>query len=619
MARNIGFEKVNINGGFWKKKQELVRSTTIHSVYNRFKDTGRIDAFRCDWVEGMPKQPHMFWDSDVAKWMESVGYLSQTHREPELEAKVDELVDNIEKNQSENGYFNIYYTVIEPKENRFTDRRNHELYCAGHLIEAAIAYKRATGKEKFYNCMKKYADHIDEAFRTNRTASFYTPGHQEIEIALVRLYEESGERKYLDLAKYFIDMRGVVEEKDTKMLDLFTYGYSQEHKPVREQDEALGHAVRMNYMLCAMADLAYEYKDAELLAACERLFDNIVYKKMYITGGTGANRHNEGFSDAYYLPNETAYNESCASIAMALFALRMQKLSADSKYADIAEKEIYNSFLSSMSLDGKAFFYENPLEINTESAKRQLRETGKAMCPITERVEVFSCSCCPPNITRFIPTIAQFIYTEDEGTVRVNQYIESEAELSDNKLSQKTDYPNVGKVEFKLKGKTTRVGFRIPRWCEKYSVKVNGETANGSLDKGYYYLTVSDNDKVVLDFDMPVTLVEADPRVDANAGRVAVMRGPVVYCLERVNNELAFEGARLSDVRIAADGEYICTENEAYGVPTISTVGECRIPNDDQSLYAKTYKREKIKVNLIPYFAFANSGESDMRIWLLEK
>lgn len=619
MAKNIGFEDVNISGGFWKKKQDLIRNTTIHSVYNRFKDTGRIDAFRCNWVEGMPKEPHMFWDSDVAKWMESVAYLTQTRREPELEEKVDELVDFIEKNQSENGYFNIYYTVVEKPENRFTDRRNHELYCAGHLIEAAIAYKRATGKDKFYNCMKKYADCIDKAFRQERTAKFYTPGHQEIEMALVRLYEESGERKYLDLAKYFIDMRGVVEEKDTKMLDLFREGYSQEHKPVREQDSAKGHAVRMHYMLCAMADLAYEYDDKGLLGACETLFDDIVYKKMYITGGTGANRNNEGFSDPYYLPNETAYNETCASVAMALFALRMQKLSSDSKYADIAEKEIYNGFLSSISLDGKSFFYENPLEINVGFAERLLRETGSSPCPITQRVEVFSCSCCPPNITRFIPTISQFIYTEEKGTVRVNQYIESEAKFSENTLIQKTDYPNDGRVEFTFGGKTTKVGFRIPQWCEKYSIILNGKPAPGSVENGYYYLMLSDNDKVVLDFDMPVRLVEADPRVDANAGRVAVMRGPVVYCVERVNNELPFEGARLSDIRISADEDYICEESEAYGVPTISTVGECRIPTGEQSLYAKAYRREKIKVNLIPYFAFANNGESDMRIWLLEK
>ena len=352
MNRNITFENVTVTDPFWKHKQEMIRNVTIKSVYHQFDRTGRVGAFQCIHPDQGGIKPDIFWDSDVAKWIESVAYLTQKSPEPELEKLCDSIIDQIEKNQLADGYFNSYYITMA-LDRRFTDRGNHELYCLGHLIEAAVEYKKATGKDKLYQCMLKYVDLVNRVFRQENSAAFVTPGHQEMELALVKLWQESGDPTHLELAKFFVDQRGVRQELPVRQ---HKPRYAQDHLPVREQTDAKGHAVRLFYLYAAMADLALETNDAELKAACERVFRDVVETKMYITGGIGSTYKNEGFEKPYYLPNETAYNETCASIAMVLFASRMQRLSTDSIYADIIERELYNGILSGISLDGKAFF-----------------------------------------------------------------------------------------------------------------------------------------------------------------------------------------------------------------------------------------------------------------------
>ena len=343
IMKTVDFSQTKIISGFWKQKQDMVRKTTIYAVYDRFCETGRFDAFKCDWKEGMPNQPHIFWDSDVAKWMEAAAYLTGQKREPKLEKIVDGVVDLIARNQGEDGYFNVYFTVVEPGK-RFTDRTCHELYCAGHLIEAAVAYYEATGKRKFLDCMCRYADYIEKRFKIDQDTAFSSPGHEEIELALVRLYECTGEKRYLDLAEFFVLIRGTENDKGKDTLDGGLY--SQAHKPATQQDEAEGHAVRAVYFYCAMADIAYHTGNQDLLAACKKLFADIVEKKMYITGGIGSSSRGEAFTLPYDLNNELAYSETCAAIGLAFFANRMLKLENDSLYADIIEKIIYNGFLS---------------------------------------------------------------------------------------------------------------------------------------------------------------------------------------------------------------------------------------------------------------------------------
>ena len=614
MKTNISFENVSINGGFWKEKQDMVRTHTIHSVYSRFLETGRIDAFRCD--PNAEKDVHFFWDSDVAKWIESVAYITQQQKDEALEALADEIIDQIEKNQLSDGYFNSYFIVKEIHQ-RFTKRRWHELYCAGHLIEAAVAYKRATGKDKLYRCMLRYVDYIDRVFRIEKSAEFITPGHQEIELALVKLYRESRDSKHLELAKFFLDSRGDAQEQlMTEMSDdRYELEYSQDHAFVRDQKTAQGHAVRLLYMCAAMADVALECKDEALKCACERIFDDLVQKKMYITGGIGSNSNNEGFDIPWNLPNEHAYNETCASIALCLFARRMQLLSNDAKYADVIEREFYNGILSGISLDGKAFFYENPLEIRLEHLARLNNGIKQKLnYPLQERVAVFECSCCPPNLTRWIPSVGDYICSVDDKTVWIHQYMSSEIEIDGMRIVQSTNYPSTGDVQIDVYGLSKKLALRVPDWCENYAVSVNGKTVEGVYQSGYLYVTVSDGDRIAFQLDMTPFKVEADPRIMENVGKIAVQRGPIIYCAEAVDNP----NVNLPDFR--AVGEIDTLEGQMYaGLPVLQLYGESRKEGMQCGAYYKTgtFSRISETVRLIPYHAFANRGKSDMQVWFL--
>ena len=590
--KTYGFAKVDLTNGYLFEKQELNRTTTIQAVYDRFDETGRVGAFRFEWKEGDEPKPHIFWDSDVAKWMEGAAYILKKHEDADLAKKIDDLVALIKKNQGEDGYFNIYFTVVEP-EKRFTNRDWHELYCAGHLMEAAVAVAEATGKTDLLCCMEKYADYIHKVFVVEKSAAFSTPGHEEIELALMKMYHYTGKRKFLDLCAHFINARGVVEEQNKNL-------YNQSHLPVREQDEALGHSVRACYLYTGMAALALETGDEALKAACRRLYDDMVNCKMYVTGGLGSTHIGEAFTARYDLPNDTAYAETCASIGMIFFAHQMLQLEGDAKYADVIELELYNGMLSGLSTDGAAFFYENPLEINLNERFKGLH--GERRFPITERVAYFICSCCPPNLNRVLSSLGQYVYGIDGDTLYVNQYIGST--LKDGGIScvMATDYPRTGVISVKAEG-AAKVALRIPGWCK-------GFTLNKPyvMEKGY--AVVENDSEIVLTLDMAAYAVFADPRVLRDAGKLAVRRGPVVYCAEGVDNGSDLHGYLVKPGFKAAE---IPSE---FGLPALNVPCKKLLPLENGLYSAEMPGSEDATLRMIPYNSFANRGESDMLVWL---
>ena len=603
--RPVSYADVDVTGGFWKDKQTLNRDVTLESVRVQFEQTGRFAAFRCDWKEGQPHKPHFFWDSDIAKWMESAAYVLAKQPDAKLESYVESVIDCIEQNQSEDGYFNIYFTVVEP-DKRFTLRLDHELYCAGHLTEAAVAYYEATGKRRFLDRMCRYVDLIDRVFRVEKSAAFSTPGHEEIELALVRLYLCTREQKYLDLCLHFLNARGHGDPKDE--IPGWDKTYFQDHIPLREQRTAEGHAVRACYLYCAMADAARLTDDDGLRRAVEALFDNIVRKRMYITGGVGSSADGERFTGDYDLPNTTAYAETCAAISLAMFARRMSLLSPDGKYADAVERTLYNGILSGLSLDGKSFFYENPLAIDLSQRRA---DAGRRHFPRTQRAEVFDCSCCPPNVTRFLASLGDLLYAHSDDTVFIHQYMENTAHILGGTLAQQTDYPHSGVVRITasgLCGKT--LALRVPSWCTQYDLSC----PSLRTEKGYVYVRVPDDAfTLTLDLHMQPAFFEASPLVRDDMGKVALQKGPVVYCLEGVDNG-ELHG-------LCADIFEPVTESEepALHVPMLTVRGwrkfACGCCAD--SLYAPVQGDYRpAQLHYIPYYAFANRGESDMTVWL---
>ncbi len=602
---NIEFSDVKITGGYWKARQDINRSVTLKAVYDRFNETGRFEALKCDLRDGDTNIPHIFWDSDVAKWIEGASYILHSEKNDQAVEIIENAIDLIIKNSDENGYFNSHFLVAE-KENRFRLRECHELYCAGHLIEAAVAYYELTGKDRFLNAVKKYADYIERAFKIDNTAAFITPGHPEIELALVRLYKATSEKRYIELAKYFIDKRGNCDEPGI-YTDWANEYYSQDEIPVRERKTAEGHCVRALYLMCAAADIAYIYKDNDLKTACERFFDSIVNKRMYITGGVGSSNMGESFTIDYDLPNRTAYAETCAAISLAMFAERMLKFGADSRYSDIIERTMYNGIMSGISLDGKSFFYENPLEIDPDFNNINTSTKVKERFPITQRVEVFDCSCCPPNIMRFVASISGLIYGFDDNTVYINQYINSEGDVNGIKISQKTEYPNNGKITVRCNSNKKQIAFRIPCWCKSFNIN-----KKYSIKNGYAYVDLDSEENIELELDMPVRIISANRRIHSDAGRIAVMRGPVVYCAEGIDN-----GADIKSIALPAESVFELAESE-FLLPILKT--EAYRPFESDSLYYEAVDDyEKIPLTLIPYYAFANRGESEMQVWLLRK
>ncbi len=606
--QGVNYQNITLTEGFWKERQDVNAQKTAYAVYNRFSDSHRFEALDCKWNEHMNYKPHIFWDSDVAKWIEGAAYILQKTPDRKLEALCEKAIDSIVNNQTPEGYFNSHFIVME-QEDRFKRRSKHELYCAGHLMEAACAYYEATGRDRFLKAMCKYADYIYDVFYVYQTASFATCGHPEIELALVRLYETTGIEKYLELSKSFVDKHGnnTKDDWDESYVKMANKYYAQDQMPLKKQRTAEGHSVRALYLYSAMADIARLYEDEEYEEACEAIFENIANQKMYITGGVGSSDLGESFTTEYFLPNETAYTETCAAISLALFCKRMQKTSADSKFADVAERVIYNGFLSGVSLDGKAFFYTNPLEIQPEFKDVNTSTMKKRYMPISQRVELFDCSCCPPNILRFVSSIQELMYTYDEETLFVHQFMASKADIQNTHVTQTTDYPANGAVTIKVDGNDFKqIAVRVPGWCTNFTAD-----AAYTLKDGYaYFEHVSE---IHVNFEMEVALYEANNAVQNNAGRVAVARGPVVYCMEAVDN-----GAYLRSIKLDSTTEFSLENSTEYHVPALLTKGYRKV--EQEGLYQPySAEYEETSLRFIPYFAFANRGESEMLVWVAVK
>ncbi|MCK9479145.1 MAG: glycoside hydrolase family 127 protein [Firmicutes bacterium] len=617
----IPYKQVEINDGFWKKRQEINKNITLKAIYDRFVETGRIASFAMDWREGQPNKPHVFYDSDVAKWIEGAAYVLAKGENFYLSENAETLITQIEKGQAKDGYFNTYFQCIEPSR-RFCDRAAHELYSAGHLIEAAVAYFEAVGDGRFLRVAERYANLLEKVFKLEQSANFATAGHEEITLALVRLYETTDNMRYLELSRFFIEERGINDKDVTPLYDFADEKYAQDHMPVRKQRTAEGHAVRATYMYTSMADLARLYCDAGLKETCEAIWENITNKRMYVTGGIGSAFPGENFTYDYDLPNFMAYAETCAGIGLFFFAHAMMLIKPKSCYADIAELVLYNAVLAGISLSGDAFFYENPLEMRPDSVDYYNRRTGGVHLPIYERKKVFECSCCPPNIARLIGRIGDYLYTNEEDTIYMHHYINSSTNITlfDQivVVTQKTEYPFYGniKVSFELSMPLEfTVAFRIPEWAEYRTITVCDKVVDKlEIRDGYAFIRKvwKKEDYIEIDFPMSVVEIEANPNIWESCGKVSLKRGPIMYCIEEVD-----AGKNLSDVVLPANAQYkwIKEHKEFTGVPCIKTKA-LRRPSFD-SLYKKgASAAEQVTVTAIPYYAWANRGKGEMIVWI---
>ncbi len=609
----VSFRDVTLKNGFWQERYFVNKNTSLACVQKRFEETGRFDALRFRYAQ-TGQTLHVYFDSDVAKWIEAVAYLIEKDREGmrDYEAFVDALIESMARNQMEDGYLNSYFQQMKP-ENRFTNRDAHELYCAGHLIEAAVAYAKATGKTKFLSVMEKYCDYIDRVFRTERTAPYFTPGHEEIELALFRLYEYTGKEKYLTLSKFFLENRGVNKEQ-------LIYGDnpfgSQDDVSIYDLQEANGHCVRALYFYCGIADLAFAQKDKKLFDNLESVFTDILTNKSYITGGVGSTHRSESFTRAYDLPNPTAYSESCGAIAAILFSLRMRRMNANAKYGHYIERVLYNAFLSSTSVDGRAFFYENPLEIALEEFDREIAvpASERERMPIKERKEVFFCSCCPPNVNRFLASVGDVITVEGEENLFIEQYISADVKTAFGTVTVAEEYATEGTAVISSSDYSAKVlAIRVPEWCKRVSATLNGAEVSVQVQEdGYAYFAVEKSFTLALDFHIAPQFVSANPNVRANVGRVALTYGPLVYCLEGIDN-----GARLNQISVTPSlAGNIYKEKDFHGLYSIEMDGYRDCAQRKLYFCEEEGDKEAVRLRFIPYFAFANRGESDMLVWV---
>ncbi len=686
MDRQISWKDSVVTNGFWKRQQTLCARVGIPKIYQFFKDSGRMDSMRglyvaspdgrdelLDRANGKEEgafledgtiilyslaqlqgeqmeidpdrapRPHQYWDSDVAKIIESEAYVLLGQRDPEAEAVIDDIVDAYEKIQEPDGYLNTYFTFVEPGK-RFTNlQEKHELYCAGHMLEAAIAYFEATDKRKYLDMMIRYIDLIDATFGPEEGKLHGYPGHEEIELALMKLYRLTGEKRYFHLARYFIEERGqdplyfdvesarehrnpnIPKGKGFNVRNGFSqgpYAELQSHLPVKEQKEATGHAVRLMYLCCGLTDVAAESGDESLIRAARDLWENVTRKKMYITGGIGQDAHGERFAFEYHLPNEESYNETCAAVGFAMWASRMLQLKADSEYSDVLERIVYNGFLSGMSLDGKSYFYANHLQcmpqMYVDRVERQTR-----MFPT--RQSDFPVCCCPPNIMRFIESVSGYALTQSEDTVYVHLYMGSDTRLQihgqEVVLSQTTEYPLEETVTFKVRTSQPaafRLGLHIPGWCRNWSVRVNRQDMDaGKLKDGYLILdrTWKDGDCVELTLLMTPFLIEASPHVRMDCGRVAIQCGPFMYCLEEADN-----GKDLSDITIGSDVQFEKHFDPGLlgGTPVLTANAWRRRPEEWKDTLYKVLGSgyEKIRITAIPYYLWSNRRIGEMIMWI---
>lgn len=567
----------------------------------------------------------VFQDSDAAKWLEAAAYSLILFPDSDLERKADALIDKIADAQDTDGYLNTYYT-IKDREKRWTNlQEGHELYCAGHMMEAAAAYYEATGKDRLLKVMQKNAAHIYKHFITEKHEGY--PGHPEVELALLRMYHATGDTKCLELANHFIDVRGVDNkffENESKNRGWYVWSsnptdtdYTQASGPLRDQSDATGHSVRAVYLYTGMADLASLTDDDRLISACRRLWDSITKRRMYITGGIGSTANGEAFTVDYNLPNDTAYAETCASIGLMFFASKMLELDTDSEYADIMERAFYNTVLAGMQLDGKRFFYVNPLEVIPGVSG--IAVTHRHALP--QRPGWYACACCPPNVARLIASYGKYAYGENDDTAFCHLFAQGNVSFKNGlSLECKTDYPYGFTVKYSVLSGSGKIAIRRPGYCEKFDIRLNGtslqEADKGTvfqIIKGYYIINVKSDDKLEVILDDRIKRLYCSSKVAANSGMTALQRGPLVYCAEGADNEddvlslvLADNGAVHSEsydpmllggtVKLQADGWRTGGDNELYTMQ--------KLP------------RENCTITFIPYYTWGNRGLNQMRVWL---
>ena len=561
----------------------------------------------------------VFQDSDAAKWLEAVAYSLEIFPDEELERKADELIGLIEAAQDADGYLDTYFT-IKDREKRWQNlTEGHELYCSGHMMEAAVAYYEATGKRKLLDVMLRNAEHIYRHFIEEGRDG--CPGHPEVELALLRLYRATGERHCLELAQYFLDRRGQDPKlfaKEAKRRDWTVWGsdgedveYAQMYAPVRRQSDAVGHSVRAVYLYTAMADLASETGDEELLAACRRLWESITRRRMYVTGGIGSTVHGEAFTVDYDLPNDTVYAETCASIGLMYFASRMLEIAPDGEYADVMERAFYNTVLAGMQLDGKRFFYVNPLEV----------VPGISGVAVTHRHDLpqrpawYACACCPPNVARTLSSIGRYAYGISADTAYCHLYAAGEVDFGDGfVVSCETGYPYDFTVRYRVKSGAKRLAVRIPGWSRTYRILKNGQECWTEPARGYVYLdNTSEGDEITLVLDGRPQFVYPSARIAADTGRVAVQRGPLVYCLEGVDND----GDVLS-LSLDADAE-ITVGEKIPGLPKDVVplrLQGFRTASGEQLYTTQRPQRTACEITAVPYYVWGNRGENQMRVWV---
>ena len=620
----IPFTKVTFDDVFWSPRLEANRKVTIPHNHAMCESTGRFSAFDLNFTRAVPSPIVLiFGDSDAAKWVEAASLSLVTHPDPDLRLLLDKVTDQIIHAQQPDGYLNTHFTVAQP-EMRWKNLRDcHEMYCAGHLIEAAVAHYQATGETRLLDALCRYADHIDALFGSAPGKKRGYPGHPELELALIKLYHTTNNSRYLELSSYFVDERGTqphyydieARERGEDPAKFFfkNYDYSQAQVPVREQTKVVGHAVRAMYLLSAMADLAHEKSDPSLLETCERLWENLVTKRMYLTGGIGPSRHNEGFTDDYDLPDESAYAETCATIGLMLWNQRLLQFSGDSKYADVIERGMYNGFLSSISLSGDRFFYENPLA-STGSHHRQAW---------------FDCPCCPPNVARTLASLGGYFYSSGENSLWVHLFAQGSVALrlsgQDVNLRQVTNFPWGGAVKFEI-GVSAALRFglylRMPGWCNQVSLSINGQVVAADRQANGYVLIEREwlpGDVVEYVMDMPVQVVFAHPAVRFLQGRMALQRGPLIYCMEGVDNgQIALDQISLDPARVlSAECSLEHRADLLGGVTVLHGKGSAVDVGQWQAgLYAgQPPVMREMEFTAIPYYAWDEREAGDMRVW----
>ena len=584
MIEQIDFSHVKINDNFWSPRLSKHVSATLPVCIDQIENqTGRIRNFE-NAAKGEGEHSGIFFDdSDVYKALEGMAYSLINNPDPELEKKADEWIDKFAAAQQPDGYINTFYTLTG-LDKRWTNMDKHEMYCAGHMIEAGVAYYQATGKRKLLDVCIRMTDHMMSQFGPGKR--HWVPGHEEIELALVKLYQTTQEQKYLDFAYWLLEERG---HGHGTMGDEGKWDpvYYQDIVPVRQLTDISGHAVRCMYLYCGMADVAALKNDTGYIAAIDRLWDDVVHRNMYITGGIGSSRDNEGFTEDYDLPNLDAYCETCASVGMVLWNQRMNQLTGDSKYIDVLERSLYNGALAGISLGGDRFFYVNPLESKGDH----------------HRQEWYGCACCPSQLSRFLPSIGNYIYASSDDALWVNLYIGNTGQIrigeTDILLTQETDYPWDGSVKLTISTSQPlekEIRLRIPNWCKTYDLSINGKRINVSEKKGYAVIKDwKSQDVIALDMDMPVEIVAADPHVKENIGKRAIQRGPLVYCMEEIDNPEYFDQIQLSP---STTFQTAFVSDILNGIKTIKTNGRAQ------------------SATFIPYYAWDNRKAGKMRVWI---